>query len=133
MDNTLIYIYKERGDVLKNYNYIRDYSNIPVNAEIIYIKKGSKLIKTGKFIGQNNNSIVKIENSYKRIVYIYPNDYHVFFSYQTSNMSDFMHGLNNEENNKNSNKNKTEFIKDDDKKSIKKSNRMSKIAKKLKT
>ena len=88
MDNTLIYIYNTIGDTLKEYQYTTKYNKIPENANIIFIKKGSKVIKYGKLISSRNNQIIEIINNYDKKLYIYPNQFHIFYTCNTSNMYD---------------------------------------------
>ena len=115
MDNTLIYIYNTIGDTLKEYQYTTKYNKIPENANIIFIKKGSKVIKYGKLMKSYNNQILEIINNYDKKLYIYPNQFHIFYTCNTSNMYDVLSDIarmgadyflnKNKHNNKNNDKN----------------------------
>ena len=50
MDENLINIYKKYSDYLTEYEYLKDYNNIPHNCEILYISKTKNVKKRALFI-----------------------------------------------------------------------------------
>ncbi len=93
MDENLINIYKKYSDYLTEYEYLKDYNTIPHNCEILYISKTKNIKKRALFIDYIEESVFLIKNNSRKNIYIYPNQYYIFYKKKDLSLKDMLTDL----------------------------------------
>jgi hypothetical protein len=93
MDENLINIYKTYSDYLTEYEYLKDYNDIPNNSEILYISKIKNTKKRALFINYIEDSIFELQNSSRKRIYIYPNQHYIFYKKKDMSLKDMLSDL----------------------------------------
>ena len=93
MDENLINIYKKYSDYLTEYEYLKDYSTIPHNCEILYISKTKNIKKRALFIDYIEESVFLLQNNSRKNIYIYPNQYYIFYKKKDLSLKDMLTDL----------------------------------------
>ncbi len=93
MDENLINIYKKYSDYLTEYEYLKDYNTIPHNCEILYISKTKNVKKRALFIDYIEESIFLLQNNSRKNIYIYPNQYYIFYKKKDLSLKDMLTDL----------------------------------------
>lgn len=93
MDENLINIYKKYSDYLTEYEYLKDYNNIPNNCEILYISKTKNVKKRALFINYIEESVFLLQNNSRKNIYIYPNQYYIFYKKKDLSLKDMLTDL----------------------------------------
>lgn len=93
MDENLINIYKKYSDYLTEYEYLKNYNDIPNNSEILYISKKNNTKKRALFINYIEDSIFELENSSRKRIYIYPNQHYIFYKKKDMSLKDMLSDL----------------------------------------
>ena len=93
MDENLINIYKTYSDYLTEYEYLKNYNDIPNNSEILYISKTKNTKKRALFINYIEDSIFELQNSSRKRIYIYPNQYYIFYKKKDMSLKDMLSDL----------------------------------------
>lgn len=93
MDENLINIYKKYSDYLTEYEYLKDYNNIPSNCEILYISKTKNVKKRALFIDYIEESVFLLQNNSRKNIYIYPNQYYIFYKKKDLSLKDMLTDL----------------------------------------
>ena len=93
MDENLINIYKKYSDYLTEYEYLKNYNDIPNNSEILYISKIRNTKKRALFINYIEDSIFELENSSRKRIYIYPNQHYIFYKKKDMSLKDMLSDL----------------------------------------
>ena len=93
MDEKLINIYKTYSDYLTEYEYLKDYNDIPNNSEILYISKIKNTKKRALFINYIEDSIFELQNSSRKRIYIYPNQHYIFYKKKDMSLKDMLSDL----------------------------------------
>jgi hypothetical protein len=93
MDENLINIYKTYSDYLTEYEYLKDYNDIPNNSEILYISKIKNTKKRALFINYIEDSIFELQNNSRKRIYIYPNQHYIFYKKKDMSLKDMLSDL----------------------------------------
>jgi hypothetical protein len=93
MDENLINIYKIYSDYLTEYEYLKNYNDIPNNSEILYISKKNNTKKRALFINYIEDSIFELQNSSRKRIYIYPNQHYIFYKKKDMSLKDMLSDL----------------------------------------
>jgi|688.fasta_scaffold584703_2 hypothetical protein len=93
MDENLINIYKKYSDYLTEYEYLKDYNTIPHNCEILYISKTKNVKKRALFIDYIEESVFLLQNNSRKNIYIYPNQYYIFYKKKDLSLKDMLTDL----------------------------------------
>jgi hypothetical protein len=93
MDENLINIYKKYSDYLTEYEYLKDYNTIPHNCEILYISKTKNVKKRALFIDYIEESVFLLQNNSRKNIYIYPNQYYIFYKKKDLSLKDMLKDL----------------------------------------
>ena len=93
MDENLINIYKKYSDYLTEYEYLKDYNTIPHNCEIFYINKTKNVKKRALFIDYIEESVFLLQNNSRKNIYIYPNQYYIFYKKKDLSLKDMLTDL----------------------------------------
>ena len=93
MDENLINIYKTYSDYLTEYEYLKNYNDIPNNSEILYFSKIKNTKKRALFINYIEDSIFELQNSSRKRIYIYPNQYYIFYKKKDMSLKDMLSDL----------------------------------------
>ena len=93
MDENLLNIYKTYSDYLTEYEYLKDYNDIPNNSEILYISKNRNTKKRALFINYIEDSIFELQNSSRKRIYIYPNQHYIFYKKKDMSLKDMLSDL----------------------------------------
>ncbi len=93
MDENLINIYKTYSDYLTEYEYLKNYNDIPNNSEILYISKTKNTKKRALFINYIEDSIFELQNSSRKRIYIYPNQHYIFYKKKDMSLKDMLSDL----------------------------------------
>ena len=93
MDDNLINIYKTYSEYLTEYEYLKDYNDIPNNSEILYFSKTKNTKKRALFINYIEDSIFELQNSSRKRIYIYPNQHYIFYKKKDMSLKDMLSDL----------------------------------------
>ena len=93
MDENLLNIYKTYSEYLTEYEYLKDYNDIPNNSEILYISKTKNTKKRALFINYIEDSIFELQNSSRKRIYIYPNQHYIFYKKKDMSLKDMLSDL----------------------------------------
>ena len=93
MDENLINIYKKYSEYLTEYEYLKDYNSIQNNSEILYISKKNNTKKRALFINYIEDSIFELQNNSRKNIYIYPNQYYIFYKKKDLSLKDMLTDL----------------------------------------
>jgi hypothetical protein len=93
MDENLLNIYKTYSDYLIEYEYLKDYNDIPNNSEILYFSKIRNTKKRALFINYIEESIFELQNSSRKRIYIYPNQHYIFYKKKDMSLKDMLSDL----------------------------------------
>jgi hypothetical protein len=93
MDENLINIYKKYSVYLTEYEYLKDYNNIPNGSEILYISKDRNIKKKALFINYIEESLFQIQNNSRKNIYIYQSQYYIFYKKKDLSLKDMLSDL----------------------------------------